>query len=184
MLKAKGAIAVVMTCLLTAGSVHAGWHEFWDRFHLDAHRNNCWPEPFSSIDRRAAQAPFAAMVGSGWRTQNTLSQHYFDRETQQLNEAGERKLYWILSNAPEPYRTVFVAESYQSDESRKRIDSVQQTLARLLPTEPLPPVVATKLEPRGWPAEYIDTIDRKVQATVPDPRLPTFQAAGGSGGGN
>ena len=167
---------------MTVGSAQAGWHEFWDRVHLDFHRNNNWPQPFSSVDRRATRAPFTAMVASGWRRQNTLGMHYFDRETQALNEAGERRLHWIMTNAPDQYRTVYVAQSHLAEESEKRIDSVQTILAKQLPGESLPPVIPVTLEPRGWPAEYIDTITRKSTQTIPEPRLPGFQQAGGGGG--
>ena len=100
-----------------------------------------------------------------------------------LNEAGEQKLYWIVTNAPEPYRTVFVTQSLEDEVSEKRIDSVQQTLVRILPEQPLPAVLPTREEPRSWPADYIDAIDRKQQSTIPAPRLPAFQAAGSVGGG-
>jgi hypothetical protein len=99
-----------------------------------------------------------------------------------LNEAGERHLYWILTNAPEQYRTIFVSTTHEPEVAAKRVDSVQQALARLAPEQALPPVVTTTVEPRGWSAEYIDTIDRKMHSTVPNPRLPGFQAAGMASG--
>jgi hypothetical protein len=54
----------------------------------------------------------------------------------------------------------------------------------MLPDQPLPAVIAVVNDPQGRPAEYIDAIDRKVQASIPEPRLPAFQEAGSSGGGN
>lgn len=182
MLRVRALLLAIPLGLAAIGTSHAGWHEFWDRVELDFHRNNAWGQPFISVDRRATCAPFAAMVQSGWRTQNTLGGHYFNPETHVLNDAGERKLHWILTNAPEQYRTVFVAGTHEPEAAEKRVDSVQQALTRLLPDQPLPPVLATTREPRGWPAEYIDTIDRKMHSSIPDPRLPGFQTAGGGGG--
>lgn len=182
MLRVRAFFMAVPLGLAIIGSANAGWHEFWDRVELDFHRNNCWGQPFVSVDRRATCAPFAAMVQSGWRSQNTLGSHYFHPETQALNEAGERRLFWIITTAPEQYRTVYVAGTHEADTVERRVDSVQQVLARMLPDQPLPSVLATNREPRSWPAEYIDTIDRRVNATTPDPRLPAFQAAGGGGG--
>jgi hypothetical protein len=123
------------------------------------------------------------MVHSGWRSQNTLGQHYFDRETNALNQAGEQKLFWIVTQAPEPYRTVFVTRAQEGEISEKRVDSVQQALVQMLPDQPLPAVLPTDEEPRGWPADYIDAIDRKEQSTIPPPRLPSFRAAGSVGSG-
>lgn len=173
------AISLGLTSVTTA---QAGWHEFWDRFHLDFHRNNCWMEPFASVDRQATVVPFNAMVNNGWQSQTTLDQNYFHRETHVLNEAGTRKLHWIMTNAPEEHRTIFVAMSHEPEISERRLDSVQQTLARLLPDQSLPAVIPVERAPRGWPADYIDTIDRKMHATIPSPRLPSFQEAGGSSG--
>jgi hypothetical protein len=179
MLRVRVSLLAISLGVASVGSAHAGWHEFWDRVHLDFHRNNCWSEPFSSIDRRAACVPFATMVQNGWRSQNTLGHHYFNPESNTLNDAGERKLHLILTTSPEQFRTVYVTQSHEAHVSEKRVDSVQQALARLLPNETLPAVVPVQVEPRTWPAEYIDTIDRKVHSTIPSPRLPAFQAAGG-----
>jgi len=181
MLRAKTFAWGILFGLVMLGQTQAGWHEMWDRFHLDWHRNNCWSEPFTTVDRRAARAPFAAMVNSGWRTQNTLGQHYFDRDTQALNEAGQRKLFWIIHSAPVEQRTIYVAQTMNSTQSEQRVDAVQQSLAQMMPDQSLPPVVPTALEPRGWPAEYIDTIDRKATSSIPPPRLPAFKEAGGGG---
>lgn len=183
MTRVRVTLLACLTTLLTVTSAPAGWHDFWNRVHLDFHRNNCWDEPFTAIDRRAARTPFDAMVQSGWRAQNTLGEHYFNRETQALNEAGEQKLFWIVTSAPEPYRMVYVTQAMSRDVSERRIDSVQQSLVRMLPDQPLPAVLPSFEEPRGWPAEYIDAIDRKEQSTIPAPRLPAFQAAGSVDGG-
>jgi hypothetical protein len=112
MLRVRIPLLSVALALGAIGSAHAGWHEFWDRFHLDFHRNNCWMEPFRSVDRQAARMPFQAMVASGWQTQNTLSSHYFHPETHALNEAGERRIYWIMTHAPEEHRTLYVSQAY------------------------------------------------------------------------
>jgi hypothetical protein len=183
MLQVRLPLLALTIGLLSLSSVQAGWHEFWDRVHLDFHRNNCWDQPFTSIDRRAASAPFGAMVDSGWTTQNTLGQFYFHPETQVLNEAGERKLHWIVTTAPESHRTVYVAGTHQPGVLEQRVDAVQQALVKMFPEQSLPAVLPAKSEPRGWPAEYIDTIDRKVNASIPNPRLPSFRAAGGLSGG-
>ena len=177
------ALLTGLALLITLSSVEAGWHEFWHRVHTDFHRNNCWPEPFSTVDRRATRAPFEAMVRNGWRLQNTLGAAYFHHETNVLNDAGKRKLYWILANSPEQFKTVYVYQSYDPEISEKRLNSVQQTLAQLLPNQAMPSVLPSLAEPVGASADYVDQVDRKMRSTIPNPRLPTFQAAGGFGGG-
>ncbi len=85
-----------------------GWHALTGRIHLDWHRNNCWPQPFREMDRRTVCTVLATQIGTGWKRQNTLSDVYFDVDTQLLNEAGRRKVWSILALTPELYRTVYV----------------------------------------------------------------------------
>lgn len=160
--------------LAPAPTARADWHTFWNRFHLDWHRNNCWPEPFHTADREAVCRAFSATVASGWRRQNTLGEVYFDTDTQSLNESGRRKLWAILTTAPEQHRMVFVVRTMDGEESERRVDSVQLEAANMLAGEPLPEVVTVTIEPRSWPADYIDAIDRKRMATIAEPRLPEF----------
>lgn len=119
MLRVRVSLLAITLGTATLGTVHAGWHEFWDRVHLDFHRNNCWMEPFASVDRRAVRAPFETMNQNGWRTQNTLGYDYFHPETQALTEAGEQKLHMIMSNTPEEFRTVYVAQGIEPNMAEK-----------------------------------------------------------------
>jgi hypothetical protein len=118
------------------------------------------------------------MVRAGWRSQTTLGTHDFDPETQSLNEAGERRLRWMATQAPEPYRTIYVAQGRDQATAERRLESVQQALPRVLGDQPVPPVVATVREPRNWSADEVNTIERRLQSSVPSPRLPDFKPAG------
>ena len=182
MSRAKICISVLVSLAAISSTADAGWHEFWDRFHLDFHRNNCWPEPFASVDRRAADAPFGRMVANGWKRQNTLTSHYFDAETQELTAGGKERIHFILKNVPEQHRTIFVSIPSKRGAIDTRIDSVQQEIARQTTDNSMPAVVATPIEPRGWPADYINAVHRKDRDTMQNPRLPAFQAAGSAGG--
>jgi len=183
MLRVRTCFLTGLALLITISSAQAGWHEFWHRVHTDFQRNNAWPEPFSTIDQRAVRAPFHAMVRNGWRLQNTLGTVYFHHETHQLNDAGKRKLHSILAHAPEPHKTIYVFQSFDPEVSEQRLDSVQQALAQLLPDQPMPAVIPTNTQPTGLPADYVDSVERKSRSSIPDPRLPSFQAAGELTGG-
>ncbi len=160
---------VVVLCCRTAD---AGWRESWDRFWLDFHRNNCYPEPFSHADRAAAGAPFAVMINNGWQRQNTLGNHHFDAETQQLTRAGELKLRWILTKTPPMRHSVFVLRGTSIDVTSVRVDSVQQATARIVASGPMPPIFETNVDPPGRPADQIDLIRKKAESEIPDPILP------------
>lgn len=157
----------------------AGWNEFWHRSKVDWHRNNAWPEPFQTADRAAAREPFAIMVNNGWRMQNTIGTFLFD-DTHQLNRAGEMKLKWIVTQAPQHRRAVFVLQADSPQETAARVESVQRAISRIVPDGALPPVMLTDTEPDGGSGQYFDAINRALESSMPAPRLP---ASGSSSAG-
>lgn len=167
---------------MAAGQVHAqhhsGWDSFWHRTGVDYHRMNAFPEPFIYADRAATREPFRIMVANGWQLQNTLGSHYFHPETQQLTRAGEMKVAWIATQAPQQYRTVHVLRGSNPEATSVRVDSVQQTVARVVTNGPLPAVVETGVELNGRPGEYVDDTYRKAQSSLPAPVLPTASGGG------
>jgi hypothetical protein len=167
--------AIFGLCLVTpAAPVRADWNSFWQRAHLDFHRNNCWPVPFQKADRETVCRAMSIQIANGWQQQNTLTDVYFDAETQFLNEAGRRKLWAILKTSPEQYRTVYVVESMNPDAETRRLDSIQVASNEMFKDQPLPEIVSVQIAPRAWSADYIETISRKVNSTIPNPRLPEF----------
>lgn len=169
-------------CLaVTSTSVDAGWHEFWNRFHLDFHRNNCWPEPFESVDRKATREPFAVMVNNGWRRETTLGRAFFHPESQKLTEGGKHRVHWILTQVPEEHRRIYVSVGFHHLDIDKRMESVQSAIADLVPGAPMPEVIATNVQHHEWSGDYINEIDTKSVETIPKPRLDPFKAAGAGG---
>jgi hypothetical protein len=71
-----------------------------------------------------------------------------------------------------------VAQGRDQATAERRLESVQQALPRVLGDQPVPPVVATVREPRNWSADEVNTIERRLQSSVPSPRLPDFKPAG------
>ncbi len=144
----------------------------------DWKRNNCWPEPFVCPDRQFARQPFVTMVHNGWRRQNLLSTYHFKGETGELNPAGEEKLRWILLQAPEHHRTVYVGRGRSVEETATRVASVQRSASQIVPEGPAAAIVETNLEPGGWPAERVEAIGRSFEESAPPPRLP--ECSGGT----
>jgi hypothetical protein len=174
------ALWMLLIFLCACGSARAGWHEFWERFDLDWHRMNAWPEPFLTTDRQLERAPFCVMVNKGWQLQNTISDFHFNPETQELTRSGELKLQGILNDSPPPRRTtIFVLRGRTDDVTTARIASVQQAMSRISPQGPLPDVVQSGITPRSWPADYVDDINNKMIKSRPAPVLPA-SAGGGS----
>lgn len=160
----------------------AGWHEFWDQFHLDYHRNVAWPDPFRHADQEVTRAPFCIMVNNGWRLNNTLGTDLFDVETHQLNHAGWRKVRWIATQAPVHRRSIFVLQAETPEATQVRLDSVRQAATSVVGPGPLPPITLTDREPTGVSGDYVDQVDRKVRMSIPIPALPDVGGEVGQGG--
>ena len=138
----------------------------------DTIRRNHWPRPFVYADRQAARAPFAAMVENGWRSQNMIGDHHFTENSGELTDAGRLKVHWILTQAPEQHRTIYVYRAKNAKDTASRVDSVQQYATELLPEGNLPLVVESGVAAVGWPASRVDALGRTFQSSAPAPRIP------------
>ena len=185
--------------LIALGSttpVSAGW---WDgctdsadrcfgSIARDIKRRQCWPEPFTEPDQVTVRAPMVTMVSNGWRLQNMLGEFHFEPATGKLTEAGRLKVRWIVTEAPQQHRIVYVHTADGNEETAARIAAVQQLVVRYAPPGEMPPVLPTSISDEGWPADQVDLIGRKFQTSTPEPRLPAKTPSGGSssgsGGGN
>jgi hypothetical protein len=171
----------------SAAPAQSGW---WSRFcadvHRGYHRNNAWPEPFFWGDREATMKPFGIQVANGWRRQNLLSDYHFNEANPQLNLAGESKLRYILTQMPPNRRTVFVQRGLTPDETAMRVELVQRAANRMSTGGYIADIVESDLPNDGWPADDVNAIAQRFQATRPDPRLKNASSGdgGGSGGSN
>ncbi len=148
------------------------WHEFWHSVARDTKRQHCWPRPFVCPDRHDVRAPLALMVHNGWRSQNTLGDHYFVSTTGELNEAGKLKVKWILTEAPAQRHIVYVYRTDDKKLTAARIDHAKLVAATFARDGQTAPVLETDVPPWGWPASTVDMIGRKFESSAPDPRLP------------
>ena len=170
---------------LTTLPLSADWLcDFFNSVARDTKRRNCWPAPFICPDRQAVREPFAIMVNNGWRRQNMLGDFYFEPTTGQLTEAGKLKIRWIVFEAPEQHREIFVHIAQTSEETQARLAYVTAEAGSLAPQGQVPPIMQTSISDAGYPADRVDLIERKYQSSMPPPRLPapTNQNGGVSGG--
>ena len=145
---------------------------WWQKFKLNWHRSNAWPEPFPKADRAFVQAPLERMVANGWRRQNLMAAHHFTGDGASLTPAGQHKIRWILTQTPAQFRTVFVERGEDADQTHARLDAVQQYAARMLPHGELPDVQETHIVEEGRPASIVDTVFTRFQQAMPVPVLP------------
>lgn len=159
----------------------AGWDEFWHRSRADFHRNVCWPQPFQAQDRELVRSPLIAMTSAGWRQNNTLSDHFFNQEDQAINQAGEIKVRWIVTQAPPHRRVVFVLRGQTAEATNARVEAVQRAIEKHVPEGPRPEVLLTDIVPPGASGDYFDQVDRQFKESIPAPRLPVMQNTTGAG---
>lgn len=160
------AVTAIATC-----EVQAGHHERRARNRLDFQRNLAWPQPFITRDRLSSCQFFDLMAENGWSQQSCLTPFHFDAKSQQLTEVGKAKVRQILTHQPEKFRTVFVSAGQNDRETAKRMAAVQQAASDVMPQGALPDVRQVAIPPRGWPAEYTNSISKKYTETIPNPRL-------------
>lgn len=161
------------------GSAGASGGDFVHNAKTDFWRNNCWPLPFQSTDRELARAPLIAMVASGWRLHNTLSDHFFLAEDQTINQAGELKLRWIITQAPPHRRTVYVLRGQNPEATAARVAEVQRVIDKIAHDGPRPDVLLTSIIPPGASGDYFDQVDRQMKQSIPAPRLPPMESTSG-----
>jgi hypothetical protein len=178
-------LAIVGLALITLGfAVQASAEIICGIVHSivqDTKREQCWPKPFMGPDRATVREPFIIQVNNGWRRQNMLGEYHFEAGTGQLTEAGRLKVRWILTACPQQHRQIYVHIADADEETTARVASVQKLASRIAPNT-LTPIMTTTISEEGWPADQVDLIDRKFQATTPAPRLPAKTDNSGSGG--
>jgi hypothetical protein len=177
-------LVVFAVVTLTTLPLSADWLcDFCNSVARDTKRRNCWPAPFVCPDRQTVRAPFAIMVNNGWRRQNMLGDYYFEPTTGKLTEAGKLKIRWILFEAPEQHRLIYVHIGKTSEETETRLAAVNEQAASLVPQNEVPPIMQTSIADAGSPADRVDMIERKYQSSMPNPRLPSAASqSSGSGG--
>ena len=176
-----GIVGFALISLACASQASADWcFGIFDSIARDTKRRQCWPEPFSAVDRAAARAPFATMVANGWRRQNMLGDLYFEPNSGQLTEAGRQKVRWILTVCPEQHRLIYVHTTDSKEETTARFTAIRQLAVQLTPNN-LPPMLPTAIADDGWSAEEVQAIGREYLKSMPKPRLPD-QNSGSTGG--
>ncbi len=145
----------------------------------DTKRRNVWPEPFVQPDREAARAPFETMINHGWRQQNLIAHYHFQPDGTGLTEAGRHKVRWILFEVAPRHRIIYVQMADDPQMTAWRVAEVHALAAGLNPHGEMPLILETHIQPRGWPAEWVDAVGRKFHESTPAPALP--EARGGEG---
>lgn len=175
------AVLAFVAVSVTATSASADWNHFWHGWHVGFHRNNAWPDPFNEADAMSVVAPFEIMKANGWRMHNTIGHESFRSGDGALMAAGQKKIYWIATQAPAARRTVFVLRGENDDETQARVSAVHQTLGKIAFNGPSPDVLVTDVEPHHSSGAWATKINRDWLENLSAPRLPATSAGGNAG---
>ena len=172
------AIALGFAVPVSAGELG----EFFSSIARDTKRRNCWPDPFIYSDRQLARQTLALQINTGWERQNLLSDFHFMPDGKDLTEAGRMRVQWIVGEAPEPHRQVYVHRGNTPLETAVRMQTVQRYLAQSPYSANVPVLESTRMND-GTPADRIDAVAKKAAKAIPDPVLGGGGGGGGAGGG-
>ncbi|MCP4942419.1 MAG: hypothetical protein ACR2N1_13670 [Rubripirellula sp.] len=175
------AVIAVVALVTTGTSVSADWNHFWHNLHVGYHRNNAWPAPFNEADAMNVVAPFEMMKANGWRMHNTIGHELFRPDDGALMASGNKRVYWIATQAPQARRTVFVLRGGSERETAARVAAVRDTISRIDVQGPVPDVQITEIEPHHSPGAWATKINREWLQNLAAPRLPTSSAGGTPG---
>ncbi len=167
-------LAIGTMVLLQAPAVKGQDHSFWHSCGVDRERNNLWPQPFRAADSVAVYSPFDVMKTNGWKLHNTLGNCFFN-EQQGLTDSGKLRLEWIVTQAPADRRQVFVMKGANGESTSARVEATQIAISQILPVGELPPIYVTDVEPFASSGQYQTAINRAMNRSTPNPRLPVFK---------
>ncbi len=142
------------------------------------HTNNIWPAQYIPTARCAVNSAYTAMIHNGWRRQNLLGDYHFEEGTNELTSAGKLKAKWILTQAPQDRRAIYVQRGSTQSDTASRIAAVHGWAGNQSPQVEPVLVNDTHIVSEGHTAGSVDHIFVGFQENQPAPvLLPT------SGGG-
>jgi hypothetical protein len=166
------AAAIVAVGGLISSASAIGFDETAHHIKQGAKRNRMWPWPYVCADRVAVREPFGVMINNGWRRQNLLGPHHFNDKSEQLTTAGELRVQWIMSQAPEARRQIFIERDISPDVTAKRMVTARDYATRLAINGTSPEINETNIASEGRPASVVDAMNVRFQESMPAPTLP------------
>ncbi|KLU02932.1 putative signal peptide protein [Rhodopirellula islandica] len=160
----------------------ADWGSLVHQMHVGYHRNVAWPDPFNEVDAVQVVMPFEAMKRNGWRMHNTIGHELFRGGDGALLAAGQNRVRWIATQAPEGRREIHVLRGGTQAETESRLKAVREAVTSyVLDGQSQPQVFVTTIEPATSPGVVATKINRERLEQMAAPKLPTTSAAGTTG---
>lgn len=178
--------ASAQNCLCNSGQCNSGQCGTWQgnpgfcwRCEAGYHANNMWPAQYIPTARCAVNSAYTSMINNGWRRQNLLGDYHFEEGTNVLTSAGQLKAKWILTQAPQDRRTIYVQRGNTQSDTASRIAAVHNWAGNLSPLVEPVLVNDTHIVSEGHTAGSVDHTFVGFQANQPAPVLVP-QTGGGT----
>ena len=166
-------------CTTCTGPLHSAFHhihEGVETYCADARLNHArgeaWPLPFSCWDREHYYSIFNQQYAHGLQVAHTLTSEYFDPETNELNRAGEMRVAWIMQNAPQANKQIFVYEDKTGPTMDQRISMIRNFTDRYYQHLGQATIVKSQLLPHQVPATYQANTLQQYAGAQADPVIP------------
>lgn len=179
-------LASALIVLIASSSVSFAQHHcrhhggVSDRFHAAYYANVAWPRPYIQPARQSVCQAYNTMVNNGWRRQNLLGDYHFNKETNELTDAGKLKVNWILSQAPVERRNVYVQRGAVEVDTTARVAAVNNHASNMSPGVGEVNVNDTHIVAEGHPASAVDSVFVGYESNRLPPVLPASTGGGGS----
>jgi len=150
------------------------------RFHAEHY----WPLPYICDDRQYVRTLIARQEDAGWVNNTTLYEYHFEPDTQELNRAGRLHILWVMRNAPQHRRILYVQTADNVRQTDLRLASTRVTTADIVGSAAPPPIIPRVTSPLGRNATEVDAIQRSNRDSQPVPRITSPLSGGGTGTGS
>jgi hypothetical protein len=180
-LSLRALVAVVVLEFVTPPIFAGELGEFLSSVARDTKRRNCWPEPFVYSDRQLTRNFNAIQESAGWERQNMLSDFHFVAGGTELTEAGRMRIQWIVNEASECHRQIFVHRANTPQETVTRMQTVQRAVTKSPYGANIPVLESTRSDD-GWPADRVYDLATRAAGSAVPPKLLT--GSSGAGGGH
>ncbi len=158
--------------------------DYWGGCSAAFHDNLRWPHQYTWPARRGICQSFALMANNGWQKQNLLGKYHFDPKTGELSAAGRVKVQWILTQAPQQRRTIYVEQFGDQEQTAQHVQAVQSLAANLSYGGGQVDVQETLLHDDGRPAGSVDAVFTGFSTNQKPPVLPEAESSSSSSSGS
>lgn len=152
--------------------MHIGLEKYKAGFRLNHSRGSAWPLPFSCWDRENYFAILDQQFATGVQVAHTLTSEYFDPETNKLNRAGEMRVGWIMQNAPQMNKQIYVYEDQTGPTIAQRVSAVRDFTGRYYGHMGQAAIATSRIAPIRIPATYQAQTNILYDESMPDPIIP------------